>query len=285
MSSKISKKKNKKQKYELEDVYSDLTRRAKNSLKTVVALICFIIFAALTVNQFVNKDKQGNTSETVNETVSIPTESVTIPDVSTPDTEDTAAGDVLDLTYLEYDGTNAFIYTENKLTKADTENVTEGYTYDKSTNITGSATKIVSKEDIVKGSEERGDISDIKPSGWHNAKYDGISNGGWVYNRCHLIAHCLGGDDIKENLVTGTRYLNIDGMWQIEETVKYAAEDGHIILYKVTPCYRDSELVCRGILMQAFSIDDNGATVNLSVYCFNVQPNVTIDYATGYTHE
>ena len=130
--------------------------------------------------------------------------------------------------------------------------------------------------------EERGDISSIYPSGWNQAEYD-IVDQGWLYNRCHLIAFSIGGNDDERNLITGTRYLNIEGMWAIEETVYYAIKENPSlhVLYRVTPMYEDNNLVASGVLMEAYSIEDNGQTVCFNVFCYNVQPGINIDYATG----
>ena len=132
--------------------------------------------------------------------------------------------------------------------------------------------------------EERGDISSVYPTGWEQAKYDSIDNGGWLYNRCHLIAYCLAAENANEkNLITGTRYLNIEGMWELEETVKYYLEenpDNHV-LYRVTPMFEGDNLLASGVLIEAYSLEDEGDGVCFCCYCYNVQPGVEINYATG----
>ena len=131
--------------------------------------------------------------------------------------------------------------------------------------------------------EERGQIGMVKPTGWHTVKYDCV-DGKYLYNRCHLIAYCLAGENANEkNLITGTRYLNIEGMLPYETmTAKYMDNnpDNHV-LYRVTPVFVDSELVARGVLMEGYSVEDNGAGINFCVFCYNVQPDVEIDYANG----
>ncbi len=131
--------------------------------------------------------------------------------------------------------------------------------------------------------EERGDISQIRPSGWHNNPYDFI-DGGYVYNRCHLIAYQLAGENANEkNLITGTRYMNINGMVPFENMVSdYIQEtDGHV-LYRVTPLFDGDNLVASGVLMEARSVEDKGEGIEFCIYCYNVQPGVTIDYTTGH---
>ncbi len=128
--------------------------------------------------------------------------------------------------------------------------------------------------------EERGSIGEIHPSGWHTVKYEGI-DGNYLYNRCHLIAHSLTGEDANErNLITGTRYMNKDGMNPYEILVTdYIRETGNHVLYRVRPIFEGTNLVASGVTMEARSIEDD--EICFFVYCYNVQPGVEIDYATG----
>lgn len=131
--------------------------------------------------------------------------------------------------------------------------------------------------------EERGKIGMIKPTGWHTVKYPEVIEDLYLYNRCHLIAWCLTGENANEkNLITGTRYMNIKGMLPFEEKVaNYIDETNHHVMYRVTPIYEDKNLVASGVLMEAYSVEDQGAGIQFCVYCFNVQPGVEIDYRTG----
>lgn len=130
--------------------------------------------------------------------------------------------------------------------------------------------------------EERGKIGMVKPSGWHTVKYD-IVDGKYLYNRCHLIGYQLSGENANtRNLITGTRYLNVEGMLPFENMVAdYVKETGNHVLYRVTPMFEGNNLVANGVLMEAKSVEDNGAGILFNVYCYNVQPGVMIDYATG----
>lgn len=130
--------------------------------------------------------------------------------------------------------------------------------------------------------EERGSIGQVKPSGWQTVKYDFV-DGKYLYNRCHLIGYQLTGENANENnLITGTRYLNIEGMLPFENMVAdYIKETGNHVLYRVTPEFTGSELVARGVRMEGYSIEDDGDGICFHVYAYNVQPNVTIDYRTG----
>lgn len=133
--------------------------------------------------------------------------------------------------------------------------------------------------------EDRGAIGQVKPSGWQLAKYDCV-DGKYLYNRCHLIGYQLTGENANEqNLITGTRYLNIEGMLPFENQVaSYVRETGNHVLYRVTPDFQGTELVARGVWMEALSLEDGGEGVCFSVYAYNVQPGVTIDYSTGESH-
>lgn len=130
--------------------------------------------------------------------------------------------------------------------------------------------------------QERGSIGMIKPSGWHTVRYDHV-DGQYLYNRCHLIAYQLTAENANaRNLITGTRYMNTEGMLPFEQEVAdYVKSTGNHVLYEVTPIFADDDLVARGVHIQAESIEDEGAGVQFNVFVFNVQPGVEIDYATG----
>lgn len=129
--------------------------------------------------------------------------------------------------------------------------------------------------------EKREDIGSVKPAGWQTAKYPELINGLYLYNRCHLIGWQLSAENANPmNLTTGTRYLNVDGMLPFENKVDaYIEKTDHHVMYRVTPIFVGDELVCRGILMEAQSVEDNDCV--FCVYCYNIQPGIEIDYATG----
>ena len=132
--------------------------------------------------------------------------------------------------------------------------------------------------------EDRGSISSVKPSGWVNKTYDAsIVSGGYIYNRCHLIGFQLTGENAnKKNLITGTKYLNINGMLPFENMVAdYVKETDNHVMYRVTPIYVGDNLVASGVQIEAYSVEDNGDGICFNVYLYNVQPQITIDYATG----
>ena len=130
--------------------------------------------------------------------------------------------------------------------------------------------------------EKRGAIGQVKPSGWQVAKYDSV-DGKYLYNRCHLIGFQLTGENANEqNLITGTRFLNMEGMLPFENMVAdYIQETQHHVLYRVTPDFRDNELVARGVQIEAYSIEDYGEGICFNIYAYNIQPGIQINYATG----
>lgn len=134
--------------------------------------------------------------------------------------------------------------------------------------------------------EKRGSIGEVKPTGWQTAKYDNV-DGKYLYNRCHLIGYQLTGENANaKNLITGTRYLNVDGMLPFENMVAdYIKETNNHVLYRVTPVFSGDNLVASGVQMEAESVEDNGDGILFNVYCFNAQPGIAIDYATGDSHQ
>ena len=130
--------------------------------------------------------------------------------------------------------------------------------------------------------EERGSIGQVKPTGWHAVKYDNV-DGKYLYNRCHLIGYQLTAENANvKNLITGTRYLNVQGMLPFENlTADYIKETGNHVLYRVTPVFEGDNLVASGVLMEGESAEDDGEAIQFCVYVYNVQPGIIIDYATG----
>lgn len=137
-------------------------------------------------------------------------------------------------------------------------------------------------EDIMPTSA-REPIGAVKPSGWHTVKYNELIDGNYLYNRCHLIAFELAGENANEqNLITGTRYMNVEGMLPFENrAAEYVRSTGNHVLYRVTPVFSGDNLLADGVLMEAYSVEDGGEGVCFCVYVFNVQPGIGIDYGTG----
>lgn len=146
----------------------------------------------------------------------------------------------------------------------------------------GGAVASCGREIMPKANEERGSISSVKPSGWVQAQYDCVS-GKYLYNRCHLIGWQLSAENAnKRNLITGTRYMNTEGMLPFENMVAdYIRETNNHVAYRITPIYDGSDLVAKGVQMEAYSVEDDGEGICFNVFCYNVQPGVEIDYTTG----
>lgn len=137
----------------------------------------------------------------------------------------------------------------------------------------------------IEPTEVRGAIGAVKPTGWHTVKYDFI-DGKYLYNRCHLIGYQLSGENANpQNLITGTRYLNVVGMLPFENEVDdYVDMTGNHVLYRVTPVFRENNQLADGVLMEAYSVEDHGTGIQFCVFCYNVQPGVVIDYMTGESY-
>lgn len=192
----------------------------------------------------------------------------------------------------EYNG-EPYVVIEDKKLEFDAENITNTESYYEYSELdyldrSGPAIACISYENLTE--EDRGDISSVHPSGWQSIQADDVE-GGWLYNRSHLIANCLGGpcgregekeDDLEKDLITGTRYMNAEGMEHFELMVQsYIYETHNHVLYRVTPVYEDDNLIASGVLMQGYSIEDSGEGIDYCVYVYNVQPGYDIDYATG----
>ena len=136
--------------------------------------------------------------------------------------------------------------------------------------------------------EERGEIGDVKPTGWVQKKYEGVveSTPPYLYNRCHLIAYALTGQNANEkNLITGTRHFNADAMLYFEiQVMEYLEHNDAHVLYRVTPYFQGTELLARGVEMEAYSVEDGGRGLCFHVFVYNTQPGITLDYATGESH-
>lgn len=146
---------------------------------------------------------------------------------------------------------------------------------------TGAGMACLGKETLP--NEKRGEIGNIQPTGWHTERYDDLIEDRYLYNRAHVIGHMLSGDNnTPENLFTGTRYLNSGSMLQFEITVgDYIEKTGNHVIYRVTPMYRENNLLATGVQMEAWSVEDSGAGVCFNVFVYNFQPGILIDYSTG----
>ena len=177
--------------------------------------------------------------------------------------------------YVKINGGKPFFTEEDMTTKS-----YEKYSELDSLGRCGVTVACIGKD--IMPTEDRGSIGMVKPTGWHTVKYD-IVDGKYLYNRCHLIGYQLTGENAnKQNLITGTRYMNVDGMLPFEnEVADYVKEYENHVLYRVTPIFEGSNLVAHGVLIEAKSVEDNGKGIEFCVYVYNNQPGITIDYRNG----
>lgn len=183
----------------------------------------------------------------------------------------------------EYNGENYIIINENIPTFTEEDYTTDSFEKYSDLDYLGrtkTAFANIGKETMP--SEKRGSIGMIKPSGWHTVKYD-IVDGKYLYNRCHLIGYQLTGENANEkNLITCTRQMNTEGMLDFENKVaNYIKETNNHVLYRVTPIYKEDNLVATGVQIEASSVEDKGKSISFNVFVYNVQDGIEIDYKTG----
>lgn len=225
----------------------------------------------------------GEVGATASGSVSTPVSGHEVAEAVAESAPSEAAGEIDIADIPEYSGSPYVEVSGNvpSFTDADLSSPAETYTPLDSLGRCGSAMAIVSRETMP--TEERGSIGMVKPSGWHTVRYDDLISDRYLYNRCHLIGYQLTAENANErNLITGTRYLNVEGMLPFEnEVARYVESTGNRVLYRVTPVFVGDELVARGVQMEAQSVEDGGAGVSFNVFCHNVQPGIQIDYQTG----
>lgn len=192
--------------------------------------------------------------------------------------EDIPLSDIPEYTgepYIAVDGNEPDFSEEER-----TANTFESYSELDSLGRCGAAYACIGRD--LMPAEERGSIGQVKPTGWQTVKYENV-DGKYLYNRCHLIGYQLTGENANEkNLITGTRYMNVDGMLPFENMVAdYVKETGNHVLYRVTPVFEEDDLLASGVQMEALSVEDEGANISYNVFVYNVQPGISIDYATG----
>lgn len=209
---------------------------------------------------------------------------VTNSEVTNP--ESTAASTVKNTTVPEYSSSSYISLNDNNPEFKEEDLSVKSYEYYSPLDELGRcgvAVACVGKD--LMPTEERGAIGQVKPTGWHTVKYDFV-DGKYLYNRCHLIGYQLSGENANErNLITGTRYLNVQGMLPFENMVAdYVKETNNHVMYRVTPVFEGDNLLAKGVKIEAYSVEDKGAGICFNVFCYNIQPGVYINYATGDSH-
>lgn len=191
----------------------------------------------------------------------------------------------IDIEELEYNGVPYVIVDDNTPSFSEDEITLIEYEYYSELDYLGRAGVVIAcvGEDLLP-TEERGSISSYYPSGWIQVQYDSV-DGGYLYNRSHLLGYQLGGDDTLINLITGTRYFNVEGMLPFEnEIASFVDDTGYHVMYRITPYYIDDNLLSSGVQLEAYSVEDEGEGLSFNVFCFNVQPDIYIDYSDGESY-
>lgn len=267
-----------------------MSRRSKKKVNIIEACVSAIILICIAIYGYVNNGeapKSKDASNNLVEASAATTDSATVN--STEIVSIDTSGEAFDLSTIpEYSG-SPYVEINNNMPYFTQEDYTtetfEKYSEWDALGRSGVAYANVCKEIMPKEDEERGEIGNINNlSGWKQKRYDNLIKDKYLYNRCHLIGWQLAGENAnKNNLITGTRYLNVEGMLPFEDLVAdyiKQNENDHV-LYRVTPIFEGNNLLASGVQMEAWSVEDAGAGVHFNVYCYNVQPGITIDYATG----
>lgn len=249
-----------------------MSRKRRNnkmwkSLVSIIILIFFIYIGYFTAD-VQNLDEKNLQNIVINEQTNF--DLSTIPEyTSSP--------------YIEING-NIPYFTEEDYTTTPFENYSEWDIMNRS----GVAYANICKETMPGKNEKRGDIGNVKDlSGWVQKRYDNIIKDKYLYNRCHLIGWQLSAEnDNKKNLITGTRYLNTEGMLPFENKVADYIDKNkkNHVLYRVTPIFKGNNKLASGVQMEALSVEDKGEGIKFNIYCYNVEPGIVIDYATGESH-
>ncbi|MCR5666615.1 MAG: DNA/RNA non-specific endonuclease [Eubacterium sp.] len=260
----------------------------KKMRQMALALLVVLVFVMTGCGDTSSQDYETYEEETQDSTVSALSEDDDVEEeeeeTQEPETKQTQAESEFDIDDVpEYSGVAVYEVNNNEPFFTEDEITTEAFEdYGELDSLGRCTTAYACVGTETMPTEERGEIGSVKPTGWHTVKYNGI-DGNYLYNRCHLIAFCLGAENANEkNLITGTRYMNVQGMLPYEEdTASYIDETQNHVMYRVTPIFEGDNLLASGVLMEGYSVEDEGAGIDFCVYCYNVQPDVTIDYATG----
>lgn len=244
-------------------------RNKRNNLSELIIVLCIAIIIVITGYFGVGTKEHSNKANETNTVTASNFTAISLENI--PEYSESP--------YIEINN-NKPTFTENEYTTK----AFETYSDLDSLGRCGVAYANICKEIIPAENEKRGAISSVKPTGWQTAKYPGVVDGNYLYNRCHLIGYQLAGENANEkNLITGTRYMNVEGMLPFENTV-----DDYIdkhpknhVLYRVTPIFENQNLVANGVQMEAYSVEDNGQGISFNIYVYNVQPGIEIDYKTG----
>ena len=236
-----------------------MSRNKRKNLEKIISLVVLLILIG--ISTFFGKDIINNDKE-VNSNISSYANISEIPEYN-------------EKIYVEINNNKPYFKEEEYIT-----NSFETYSELDSLGRCGVAYANISKETMPREGEERESISSITPTGWKQEKYDGE----YLYNRCHLIGYQLSSENANElNLITGTRYFNVEGMLPFENEVADYIEknENNHVLYRVTPIFENDNLLAKGVEIEAYSVEDNGKGICFNVFVYNIQPGIDIDYRTG----
>lgn len=268
------------------------TRAKKTKNKQTEKIISTLIIIILIIASWViNKQENNNAENQINETNITTEQTQTIEKVNTNTTQNLSSKTQKENTgeNTKYNLSNIPEYTDKIYTEINNnipyfeekEHTTKAFeNYSQLDNLKRCRVAYANICKEIMPTEKRGDISNVKPTGWKQAKYDGK----FLYNRCHLIGYQLAGENANElNLITGTNYFNVEGMLPFENKVAEYIEknNNNHVLYRVTPDFKGDNKVASGVEMEAYSVEDNGRGISFNVYVYNVQPGITINYQTG----
>lgn len=248
--------------------------RVKYSKKSYITSFAFAVIVAINVVLYSGGlDKSNDSSNKI------------VEKAQTSQTSETSAVNIAEVPEYSSSPVVQINNNEPEFTEYEVEKATKSYVFMSELDTLGRCGKAeASLSTDTLTTEKRGDISSVHPSGWHNEAYTCV-NTGYVFNRCHLLMYAASGIlDDERNLITGTRYMNEDGMLPYEKMlIQYIENTGNHVLYRVTPVYDGDNLVASGVHMEAKSVEDGGKGLKFNIYAYNVQPGVNVDYATGYT--
>lgn len=287
---------------QIDSLWDRLLRDKKKTFKPVILTVVFVVACITapldeqnsdnlnsdnTVSSSIEDNATDVTEEGTSEITEIASENSSEANTTEETTEEASqyvnsASITLD-EIPEYSGSAYISINDNVPFFTDEEMITEAFEYYSDLDSLGRCGVAYANVCVdIMPTEERGEIGSVKPTGWHTVKYD-IVSGKYLYNRCHLIGYQLSAENANtKNLITGTRYLNVEGMLPFENMVAdYVKETNNHVLYRVTPMFAGENLLCSGVLIEAKSVEDKGAGILFNVYCYNVQPGITIDYLTG----
>lgn len=254
-----------------------MQKRKKTAIVSLLLTLCWLLTACTSVLP----QESISIAETTQYANSASTEAPQKPGTAAPQGENTS----FDLSSIPaFDGSTAYVAINGN--QPEFESVTtesyEQYAELDSLGRCGVCIACIGQDLMPQDGAERGGISSVTPTGWVQNQYDFVENK-WVYNRCHLIGYQLTAENANPcNLITGTRYLNISGMLPFENMVAdYIHETGNHVMYRVTPIFEGENLLASGVQMEGWSVEDDGEGICFNVYCYNVQPGVAFNYATG----